>query len=193
MNKTVSMGYCYTRLKSDRFSFSVDLSAYYASFEAAPAVAPPTAVAAKAEPAPALDDDDDDDMEDVSVGPSKAASSSTAPARLAVITAADKDDEDDFEETVVPTASTTSAERDGAEGEVDPNTMVMGPYLLWSASDLALTQVSTVNGEAMPLSQVQDNEDLLDQMTPDEYSVGSSTSCRFLRLTSDLSRRISVC
>jgi hypothetical protein len=50
-----------------------------------------------------------------------------------------------------------------------------------------------VNGEAMPLSQVQDNEDLLDQMTPDEYSVGPMTLCRFLELTGILFRRISVC
>jgi hypothetical protein len=141
MSKMVSTGCCCTRLKSDRLSFSADLSAYYASLEAAPAVAPPTAVAAKVESAPALDDDEDDDMEDVSVGPGKTAASSTAPARLAVITAADKDDEDDFEETVVPTASTTSADRDGAEGEVDPNTMVMGLYLLCSTSDTALIRI----------------------------------------------------
>lgn len=86
--------------------------------------------ATKVEPASALDDDEDDDMEDVSAGPSKTAGSSAVPARLAVVTAGDKDDEDDFEETAVPTASTTSADRDGAEGEVDPNTMVMGAYLM---------------------------------------------------------------
>jgi hypothetical protein len=132
MNKMVSLrSSSGRRPMSYLFLDSADLSAYYASLEAAPAAAPTsTGAIAKAEPAPALDDDEDDDMEDVSVGPSKIAASSTAPARLAVITAADKDDEDDFEETVVPTASTTSAERDGVEGEVDPNTMVMGLYLL---------------------------------------------------------------
>jgi hypothetical protein len=45
----------------------------------------------------------------------------------------------------------------------------------------------------MPLSQVQDNEDLLDQMTPDEYSVRTSTIRLFAYLTQDLLRLTSVC
>ncbi|KAI5455338.1 hypothetical protein NCC49_000152 [Naganishia albida] len=121
-----------------------DLSAYYASLGAQPAAVETTV---KTETVPAPPDDEDDEMEDVSAGPSSAAGPATS--KIAV-PAADQADEDEFEETRVPAASTNSAE-DTAEG-VDPNTMVM------------------VNGEAMPFSQVQDNEDLLDQMTADEYS-----------------------
>ncbi|GHJ86193.1 hypothetical protein NliqN6_2595 [Naganishia liquefaciens] len=130
-----------------------DLSTYYASLEAAPDATDSTmtsSVSKKTE-TPALDGDEDDEMEDVSMGPSKTAGPSSAPLPIET-SAEDKDEEDDFEETAVPTASVTEADGDAAGDEVDPNTIVM------------------VNGEPMPLSQVQDNEDLLDQMTPDEYS-----------------------
>lgn len=162
-------------------SIFADLSAYYASLEAAPATTDSVMTASapvKAE-TPALDGDEDDDMEDVSMGPRNAAGSSTATAVPANTSATDKGEEDDFEETAVPTASTTSVDRDIAEGEVDPNTIVMGPYSSRLAANQVLTLVSTVNGEPMPFSQVQDNEDLLDQMTPDEYSVRRLTFPRF--------------
>lgn len=46
----------------------------------------------------------------------------------------------------------------------------------------------------MPFSQVQDNEDLLDQMTPDEYSVSFWSNCRFPQGNeANPYRRISVC
>lgn len=154
-------------------SNSADLSAYYASLEAAPAATDSVMTASapvKAETS-ALDGDEDDDMEVVSMGPRNAVGSSTAAAVPANSSATDKGEEDDFEETAVPTTSTTSVDRDIAEGEVDPNTIVMGSYSVRLAANQVLTLLSSVNGEPMPFSQVQDNEDLLDQMTPDEYSV----------------------
>jgi hypothetical protein len=166
----------------------VDLSAYYASLGAQPPAAESTV---KAEPAPApADDDEDDEMEDVSAGPSNAAGPSTSKAP---VPAADKADDDEFEETPVPAASVNSTE-ETAEG-VDPNTMVMGmyhlPHLVFWTNRSAI-----VNGEAMPFSQVQDNEDLLDQMTADEYSVSGPSAdyvLDFLTALSLTSRRTSVC
>ena len=78
---------------------------------------------------PALDGDEDDEMEDVSMGPSKTAGPSSAPLPIET-SAEDKDEEDDFEETAVPTASVTEADGDAAGDEVDPNTIVMGPFFL---------------------------------------------------------------
>ncbi|KAJ9104170.1 hypothetical protein QFC20_004607 [Naganishia adeliensis] len=122
-----------------------DLSAYYASLGAQPTAAE---IPVKVEIAPAPADDEDEEMEDVSAGPSKSAGPSVP--KVPASAAGDKGDEDEFVETPVPASGVNSTE-ETAEG-VDPNTMVM------------------VNGEAMPFSQVQDNEDLLDQMTADEYS-----------------------
>lgn len=144
----------------------------------------------KTETVPAPPDDEDDEMEDVSAGPSSAAGPSTS--KIAV-PAADQADEDEFEETRVPAASTNSAE-DTAEG-VDPNTMVMGRCHLLILAFHRIDCCIIVNGEAMPFSQVQDNEDLLDQMTADEYSVSDDPSFRTdAILTSHPSfRRTSVC
>lgn len=122
-----------------------------------------------AEIAPVPADDEDEEMEDVSAGASKVAGPSVPTVTASG--AGDKDDEDEYVETPVAAASANSTE-ETADG-VDPNTMVMGTRY---PSDILPVHVlirlpHTVNGEAKPFSQVQDNEDLLDQMTADEYSV----------------------
>ncbi|KAJ9104357.1 hypothetical protein QFC19_003999 [Naganishia cerealis] len=165
-----------------------DLSAYYASLNAQPAGedtgVQSTAVNAQAAFAAGPGDDDEDDMVDVSGGAGATAGPSTALSMTGPAAVDHDADEDGFEETPVAASSTFSADQETNEMAVDPATMVMGSY--FSLSDLhsnAMTQrllvrlfvlPTSVNGEAMPFSQVQDNEDLLDQMTPDEYSVGSN-------------------
>ncbi|KAJ9107590.1 hypothetical protein QFC21_001049 [Naganishia friedmannii] len=159
-----------------------DLSAYYASLNAQ-SVAGETNIqepAVKHEHTTAStsavfvlaqgkeEEDDDDEMVDVSGGPSTSAAVATSrpPPPAAAVAAAG--DEDEFEETPSAAAASVSgsqAPTETGEGDVDPGTIVM------------------VNGEAMTFAQVQDNEDLLDQMTADEYSVRINRGQYVLSLT----------
>ncbi|KAJ9123166.1 hypothetical protein QFC22_001359 [Naganishia vaughanmartiniae] len=138
-----------------------DLTAYYASLNAQPVAAGETNVqqqqAIKAErptttAGTAHDvDEEDDEMVDVSGGVTTSAAAGTSALRPAPTAVGD---DDEFEETPIAPASASllGSQAPTEMGEVDPATVVM------------------VNGEAMTFAQVQDNEDLLDQMTADEYS-----------------------
>ncbi|KAJ9124546.1 hypothetical protein QFC24_003338 [Naganishia onofrii] len=164
-----------------------DLSAYYASLNAQPVGGETSTQQATKHEAPTVDSttaaaartgredaEEDDEMVDVSGGLS-AASRPPPPSIPTDVAAAE---EDEFEETPMAASACVSgsqAPTDTGDGDVDPGTVVMGACIslfhYMRKPPVLMLWYALVNGEPMTFAQVQDNEDLLDQMTADEYSV----------------------